>query len=249
MRKFALFFLLIFIYTSSNAQDQPSSLQIKMWDNSLFSAVFGGDENGSYQRTYNVRSLAGGEYYLKIMQRDYDGIHTKFEGYIEIPAGSRVQATLLENGGLEISTLEDKPRTGFGLDLKSRMQGSSSKSGEGQTNTKEEERNLLIQPLEFTDLHNNMTRARTDQVRDSIAVTGLHNNLFTTSYVVQMAKLFRNETSRLEFAKSAYTRVVDPENYFQVKMLFDRKENADSLDAYMQQKEGQTQKREFQGLF
>ncbi len=249
MRKILLFFFIVFSTIIGHAQDQPSSLQIRMWDNSLFSAIFAGDETGKYQRTYNVRSLTGGEYYLRIMQRDASGIETVFEGQIEIPQGSRVQAIVLADGSLEISTLEDVQRSASSFDLKSQITGVQSKQPKGQVNSKTQERNELIQSLEFADLKNQMLNAGNDKMRDSIGVDGLHKNLFTTSYIVQLVKLFKTEGSRLQFSEAAYTRVVDPENYFQVKMLFTQKENIDALEKYMLDNASKIQTREFQGLF
>jgi len=239
MRKIILFFF-ITLYAVTQAQNEPSSLQIRMWDNSLFSAVFANDEGGRFQRAYNVRSLEGGEYYLRIMQRTTSGVQTIFEGQIEIPPASRVQAIVNDDGSLEISALEDVQHSSSSFDLKTRIEDMKAK---GQTNTAAQQRNLMIQPLELQDLSNEMSRAVTEQVRDSIGTAGLRRNLFTTAYVVQLAKLYRTEELRLNFSKSAYTRVVDPENYFQVKMLFTRKENIESLETYMQENANRVQRR------
>ena len=239
MRKIVLFFFII-LYAVAQAQNEPSSLQIRMWDNSLFSAVFANDEGGKFQRAYNVRSLEGGEYYLRIMQRTAGGIQTIFEGQIEIPPASRVQAIVNEDGSLEISALEDVQRSSSSFDLKTRIEDMKAK---GQTNTAAQQRNLMIQPLELQDLSNEMSRAATEQARDSIGTAGLRRNLFTTAYVVQLAKLYKTEELRLEFSKNAYTRVVDPENFFQVKMLLTRKENIESLETYMEQNVNRIQRR------
>ena len=238
MRKIVLFFF-ITLYAVAQAQD-PSSLQIRMWDNSLFSAVFADDESGKFQRAYNVRSLEGGEYYLRIMQRTAGGIQTIFEGQIEIPPASRVQAIVHEDGSLEISALEDVQHSSSSFDLKTRIEDMKAK---GQTNTAAQQRNLMIQSLELQDLSNEMSRAATEQARDSIGTVGLRRNLFTTAYIVQLAKLYKTEELRLEFSKNAYTRVVDPENYFQVKSLLIRKENIESLEIHMQQNANNVQRR------
>jgi hypothetical protein len=247
MRKILFLSLLLLITSAVGAQEQPSSLQLRMWDNSLFSAVFGGDESGRYQRSYNARSINGGEYYLRITQKNTVGEVVMFEGQIDIPAASRVQAVVQADGSLEISTLEDKQRTSSSFDLKSKISSIEDKV-KNKTNTREEERALLIEPLEFTDLQNRVTNAHTEYNKDSIAVAGLKKNLFTTAYIVQLTKLFKTENDRLEFAQSAYTRVVDPEEYHRVRAILN-KESRPQLDAYMKENEGKTQRREFQGLF
>ena len=246
MKKILLFFLVISLSIVSFSQDQPSSLRIRMWDNSLFSTVFGGDESGRFQRTYNVRSLAGGEYYLKITQRISGNDEVVFESSIEIPAGMRVQAILQEDGSLEVSVMEDEQRTASAFDLKDKLQNIKTR---GKTGTAADERNQLIEPLAFSEIFNDMQAAKTDQVRNVIGEDGLSKNLFTTAYIVQLLKLFKNETSRLEFSKSAYTRVVDPENYFQVKALFVKDENIYSLEKYMDEKANRTWQRKSERKF
>jgi len=245
MRKIILFFF-IMLCAVTQAQDQPSSLQIRMWDNSLFSTVFADDESGRFQRAYNVRSLEGGEYFLRIMQRTASGIQTIFEGQIEIPPASRVQAIVHADGSLEVSALEDTQRSASSFDLKNRIEDMRAR---GQTGTGVQ-RNQLIQSLEFLELSNEMSGAENDQQRESIGAAGLGRNLFTTAYVVQLARLFTSESSQLEFSKSAYTRVIDPENYFQVKNLLTRRENIESLEMHMQQNANRVQqRRESQRLF
>ncbi|MDR0873553.1 MAG: DUF4476 domain-containing protein [Prevotellaceae bacterium] len=247
MRKIRFLSLLLLITSAVWAQNEPSSLQVRMWDNSLFSAVFGGDEGGRYQRTYNARSISGGEYYLKITQKDTRGETIVFEGQIDIPEASRVQAVVQADGSLEISTIEDKQRTNSSFDLKSKISSIEDKV-RGKTNTREEERAQLIESLEFTDLKNRVTNARTEYIKDSIAVAGLRKNLFTTAYIVQLTKLFKAENDRLEFAQRAYVRVVDPEEYHRVRAILNEVSRP-KLDAYMKENEGKTQRREFQGLF
>ena len=240
MRKIILFFL-ITCCVALQAQDQPSSLQIRMWDNSLFSAVFANDEGGRFQRAYNVRSLEGGEYYLRIMQRIDGGIQTIFEGQIEIPPASRVQAVVLENGSLEISAIEDTQRSTSSFDLKTRIEDARQR---GPTSTAAQQRNALIQPMELLELSNEMSRAETDRQRESIGIAGLNRSLFTTAYVVQLAKLFQNENVRLAFVNAAYTRVVDPENYFQLTSLFTHPENVKLLESHMEQNVNRVQQRQ-----
>ncbi len=247
MRKLYTFLLLVICFVPSVlAQDQPSSLQIRLWDNSLFSVILGGTESERFARTYNARTIAGGEYYLQITRKTMQGVYPVFEGQIEIPPASRVLAVLDQNGTLEISVIDDYIPPTPGFSFKSRTEQVQSNHGAPNMDA---ERNQKIEPLEFQELKDNMSGAMDDHQRQTIAIEGLNNHMFTTSYIVQLAKLFRNETSRLEFAKSAYTRTVDPENYFQIKMLFIKEENIQSLDDYMASKADEIVKNEPQGLF
>lgn len=247
MRKIkTIILLLVGVVTVALAQDQPSSLQIRLWDNSLFSVILGGEESVRFARTYNVRTIAGGEYYLQITRKTMQGTYPVFEGQIEIPPASRVQAVLAQNGTLEISVLDDYIPPTPAFNFKSRTEQVQSNHGAPNMNA---DRNQKIEPLEFQELKTDMSQAMDDHQRQTIAIEGLNNHMFTTAYIVQLAKLFRNETSRLEFAKSAYTRTIDPENYFQIKMLFVKEENIQSLDEYMASKANEIVKSEFKGLF
>lgn len=58
----------------------------------------------------------------------------------------------------------------------------------------------------------------------------------TTAQVTELTKLFLFGETRLEFAKSAYKKVVDKENYSRIKALLD-KDNHKDLDDYIKQVE------------
>jgi len=98
--------------------------------------------------------------------------------------------------------------------------------------------------MELLELSNEMSRAETDRQRESIGIAGLNRSLFTTAYVVQLAKLFQNENVRLAFVNAAYTRVVDPENYFQLTSLFTHPENVKLLESHMEQNVNRVQQRQ-----
>lgn len=60
-------------------------------------------------------------------------------------------------------------------------------------------------------------------------------NCLSTAQVIQLMGLFSFEESKLDIAKFAYARVVDPANYFQVNDAFTFETSIDDLNAFIQQ--------------
>jgi hypothetical protein len=66
------------------------------------------------------------------------------------------------------------------------------------------------------------------QTANSIA----RNSLMRSEQVRRIATLFSFESSRLDFAKAAYTRVIDPQNYYLVNSAFRFSSSAHDLERY-----------------
>lgn len=74
-----------------------------------------------------------------------------------------------------------------------------------------------------------------DETRVTTAKQVISSNCLTTKQVRQLLDLFSFEQSRLDVAKYAYTRVMDPSNYFMVNDAFSFESSISDLDAYIQQ--------------
>lgn len=72
-----------------------------------------------------------------------------------------------------------------------------------------------------------------DDTKLSTAKSILSNNCVNTNQVVEMCKQFSFEENKLEFAKFAYGRTVDPNNYFKVVDVFTFDSNKTELNEYI----------------
>ncbi|NDC42503.1 MAG: DUF4476 domain-containing protein [Chitinophagia bacterium] len=72
-----------------------------------------------------------------------------------------------------------------------------------------------------------------DDTRLSTAQTIANTNYFTTDQVILICKCFSWDDSRLAFAKYAFKRTVDNNNYFKVNSVFDWDSNKQELNNYV----------------
>ncbi len=67
----------------------------------------------------------------------------------------------------------------------------------------------------------------------TVAKQVITNNCLTTSQIKEIVKLFDFESTRLEYAKFAYSYVYDKGNYFQLNDAFDFESSIDDLNRYI----------------
>lgn len=89
---------------------------------------------------------------------------------------------------------------------------------------------------EFTNVYDNIRKKWLPFGKYNAAVEAFNSsdNYFTTAQVKQIISLLSDESNRLELAKLAYDNVVDKQNYRALYDLFDRQQNRDELDDFIQ---------------
>jgi hypothetical protein len=65
------------------------------------------------------------------------------------------------------------------------------------------------------------------------AKQGISNYYFSTSHVGQLMQLFSSDNDKLELAKLAYSKTVDPNKYLSLNNLFSYQSSRDELNAYI----------------
>ncbi|MFI5196814.1 MAG: DUF4476 domain-containing protein [Chitinophagales bacterium] len=73
----------------------------------------------------------------------------------------------------------------------------------------------------FNEVKQSIANASFDDTKLSTAKTILSSNYVTTDQVMEICKLFSFENTKLAFAEYAYSRNVDPNNYFKVGSILD----------------------------
>lgn len=72
-----------------------------------------------------------------------------------------------------------------------------------------------------------------DETKLSTAKGIVSTNFLTSDQVLDLCQLFSFEQTKLEFAKFAYARTVDPGNYFKVNSAFNFSSTTDELNKYL----------------
>jgi hypothetical protein len=85
----------------------------------------------------------------------------------------------------------------------------------------------------FTTVKNSVSSKNFESSKLTVAKQVITNNCLTTSQIKEIVKLFDFESTRLEFAKFAYSYVYDKGNYFQLNDAFDFESSIDELNNYI----------------
>lgn len=94
----------------------------------------------------------------------------------------------------------------------------------------------LISDEAYFRLKDSMSLQRSDRDLLRTAKKELHHRLVYAGDVEELLYLFHFECSRLAFAKWAYRRVIDPENYERVYPVFRREESILQLKHYLRKR-------------
>ncbi len=85
----------------------------------------------------------------------------------------------------------------------------------------------------FSDAKKSIADASFDETKLSTAKTILASNYVNTAQVMEICRLFSFEDNKLDFAKYAYSRTVDPGSYFKVGSLFAFNSNKEALNDFI----------------
>lgn len=85
----------------------------------------------------------------------------------------------------------------------------------------------------FNDAKQSISSASFDDTKLSTAKTILNTNYMSTAQVMDICRLFSFESNKVTFAKFAYSRVTDPQNYFKVASVFDFDSNKKALNDFI----------------
>ena len=89
----------------------------------------------------------------------------------------------------------------------------------------------------FLMLIDQVRKASFESSKVNVAKLALKNNRLTTAQMVDLLREFTFESTRLEFAKDYYRRVVDRRNYFMVNDVFTFQSSKDDLTEFLSRQE------------
>ncbi len=92
---------------------------------------------------------------------------------------------------------------------------------------------VAMDNVSFGDALRTIKSSSWDDTKLSTAKTIANTNYFTTDQIMTICKLFSWDDSKLDFAKFAYTRCVDYNNYYKVATVFSWESNRKALNDYI----------------
>lgn len=223
----------------AKANHDNSALNLKMFDNGLFSVVL--DNNASFSKSnyFSAPSIAPGYHKLKvtrIFHNPYGGHPVKkvvFKGWITIPPKSVVYAQIDCHNQFDMVKVEPyfcppvydncsdddwDDDCGYGSDY--------GYDGNGWCGTPVPPvppvppAPACISHMEFIQLKSSIENKSFESSKLQIAKQALAYHNFSSAQVADLMSVFDFETTKLDFAKSAYPKIVDRQNFYLVNNAF-----------------------------
>ncbi len=247
MKKLLTILILALTLTSAQAKHH-SALKLKMFDNGVFSVVL--DETPSCQPSgfFSDNSVQPGYHKLKVIRytrnpfSPYPVKQVVYKGWISIPPRSVVFASINCHNQFEIEKIIPRHPShkggahgnGWGEGGCEYGNDCGDEQGEwGSVSPPVCPMPVCIEHAAFLQLKKMMSASDFDNSRFVIAQQALSYNYFTAAQVADLSRMFSFESSRLEFAKLAFGKTIDKQNYFMVSEAFTFPSSVGELNEYI----------------
>ncbi len=204
--------------TSGHPGQNFSELNLKLFDNGWFSVVLDNTTTGFPSNKVSLANLKPGNHLLKVIKL-YPAFGSctpnqiVFNGWIKIPAGSKVFAIINLYNQFEV----------FSILRKGIPHGYNSEPDRDCFNLNEnffqDDPNCMNQQ-NFLQLKNSMQNASFDSDKLIIAKKGISIHGISSEQVLELMETFSFEANKIKLAKYAYHHTFDRENYFVVNNGF-----------------------------
>jgi hypothetical protein len=87
--------------------------------------------------------------------------------------------------------------------------------------------------MEFSNLLNTIRNASFESTKLSIVNTVARSNNFTTNQVKAILQQFSFESTKLDFAKTAYAKTIDKNNYYSINDVFSFSSSTIALNDFL----------------
>ena len=235
-----------------------SALNLKMFDNGSFSVVL--DNQPSYQSTiFSAAKIQPGYHKLKVIRfvpcpNSYAPMKKViYNGWINIPAKAVMYAQINCHSQLDVvkivplfSNSYNGWGYGNGWDEDDDDYGYNSENGYGNGTNCGYEGNgnawgapqipqmpTCMSQMEFMQMKGSIESKSFESSKLQIAKQVLAQNYFSSAQVADLMSVFDFETSKVDFAKSAYGRVIDKQNYYLVNNAFSFESSIQDLNQYI----------------
>jgi len=244
--------LLILTVLNVQAKYGQSDLNLKLWNNTSFKVILNNESFGKTNSFY-LDNLKPGLHDIKVLKvkrnRHGNGGFNKlmYQGQIRIPRNARVSATITPDKRIKVRVVKKKNHHqnqysgygngGYGSNYDSyesdnfyNQYGSNVTCDAGNGY---EAYNYSISNIRLNQLTVVMDDAHFDRAKLKIAKQALYQNYFRTDQVILLMSQFAFESNRLKFAKLAYEKTIDKENYFLVNREFSFNSSINNLNNYI----------------
>ncbi len=243
MKRLLLLSTLIVTLALSGFQAHASTrLHIASYDNAPIVVYINGVEYGPFSNRHKLAGIPAGVHNMRIVAlyanpyNPYNTQRTIYNGPVNLPYGYEVQAIINPYNQLEVGNmvaLAPEPVNVGGGVICAYPVGYPVEGHPVQYPVHQPPMVYPMHDAAFADLLNAIRSRPFDSTKKQIASQAIASQYFTSSQVLQMLHLFSFESGRLEIAKMAYTKTLDPERYYVVFEAFSFDSSVRNLSNYM----------------
>ena len=223
-----------------------SAFNLKMFDNGQFIAVLD-NQLSNNSNMFTVQQIQPGYHKLKVI-RNYSIPYgfsmvqkVVYKGWINIPAKSIVYAQINCMNQFDIVKVDPvfcpPPAGGCGYndwdDDDDYSYDNTSNCGNGNGWEYVPPAPAYMSPAAFMQLKASIESKSFESSKLQIAKQALAYNNFTSAQISDLMLLFDFETTKLDFAKCAYAKVIDKQNYYVVNNSFTFESSIQELNKYI----------------
>jgi hypothetical protein len=229
--KKAIFTLVILLagLTQLAAQSKKAILKIMLSDGNPLTVTVNNRQYSKHGKAITISDLPAGNQYIRVYEykpyRDERGGNARliYSGYVRTRRNTLTVANINPaTGAMRVKTMvpEDENNNPYREEDNYRRHDNNSLSSR-----------------DIDDLKKRVEDRITDTDKMKLMKSALGNSNYYTGNVQQMMSWLSFESSRLEFAKWAYTNVIDSKNYSKLESEFSFSSSKDEFNEYIQSKQ------------
>jgi hypothetical protein len=206
----------LFTPEMSEAQRRHSELKLRMFDNSYFTVIFDRQIYDNPTNLFRLSNVTPGTHRIIIKQRfggRYGALRTIFNGHIDIPGNSMVNARINKFNRLVIRSVVPIRNHSY----------SNHYSG----------RYYKKPMLDMHRLRHSIQQAGFESDKRIIAQQAISEHRVKAHQVYKILLMFSFESTKLKVAKFAYRHCIDKRNYYIVNDAFAFRSSIRSLNDYI----------------
>ncbi len=212
-----------------------SALNLKMFDNGNFSVVLD-HQPASASTVFTAANIQPGKHKLKVVRyfknpySYYPVQQVVYKGWITIPPKSVVYAQINCHNRFDVVKVEPYF---FPVGCCSSGWNYDDCDDDYGYGTPAPVIPMCMSQMEFMQLKNNLENKSFESSKLQIAKQALSYNYFSSAQVADLMSVFSFESTRLDFAKCAYSRVIDKQKYYLVHNVFSFESSIQDLNQYI----------------
>ena len=226
-----------------------SAFNLKMFDNGNFSVML--DNQPSGQTTvFSAMKIQSGYHKLKVIRfvpcpnSYYPMKKVIYNGWISVPPKSVMYAQIdchSQFDVVKVVPLFDHPSNGWGSgngwedddDCGYDYETNCNYEGNGWGYNPAPQMPMCMQDMEFMQFKNSIENKSFESSKLQTAKQALAQNYFTSAQIADLLSVFSFESSKVDFTKNAYGRVIDKQNYYLVNNAFSFESSIQDLNQYI----------------